>query len=74
MFAQELRPDFDKPGGRESGERAELVPEVRLLEGACATGDVGPIDRAGGVDGERGGGEAMGAGQPLRRDFDEFLE
>ena len=52
----------------------KLVAEVGLVEVACATGEVVPVDRFGGVDREHGGGEAMGAGQPLRRDADELLE
>ena len=74
MFAQEPPPDFDVPGRREPGERPELVAEVGLVEVACATGEVAPVDRSGGVDREHGGGEAVGAGQPLRRDADELLE
>lgn len=68
MFAQEPPPDFDVPGRREPGERPELVAEVGLVEVACAMGEVAPVDRSGGVDREPGGGEAVGAGQPLRRD------
>src|SRR4051794_10823939 len=74
MFAQEPPPDFDVPGRREPGERPELVAEVGLVEVACATGEVAPVNRSGGVDREHGGGEAVGAGQPLRRDADELLE
>ena len=74
MFAQEPPPDFDVPGRREPGERPELVAEVGLVEVACATGEVAPVDRSGGVDREHGGGEAVGAGQPLRRDADKLLE
>jgi hypothetical protein len=74
MFAQEPPPDFDVPGRREPGERPELVAEVGLVERACAMGEVAPVDRSGGVDREHGGGEAVGAGQPLRRDADELLE
>src|SRR5215813_6073405 len=74
MFAQEPPPDFDVPGRREPGELPELVAEVGLVEVACATGEVAPVDRPGGVDREHGGGEAVGAGQPLRRDADELLE
>ena len=50
MFAQEPSPDFDVPGRREPGERPELVAEVGLAEMACATGEVAPVDRSGGVD------------------------
>ena len=50
------------------------MAEVGLVEVACATGEVGPVDRSGGGDREHGGGEAVGAGQPLRRDADELLE
>ena len=48
--------------------------EVGLVEVACATGEVSPVDWFSGVDREHGGGEAEGAGQPLRRDADELLE
>src|SRR4051795_2990594 len=58
MFAQEPPPDLDVPGRREPGERPELVAEVGLIEVACATGEVAPVDRSGGVDRENGGGEA----------------
>ena len=74
MIAQESPPDFGVPGRREPGVRPELVAEVGLVEVACATGEVAPVDRSGGVDREHGGGEAVGAGQPLRRDADELLE
>jgi hypothetical protein len=37
------------------------VAEVGLVEVACATGEVAPVDRSGGVDREHGGGEAVGA-------------
>src|SRR5262249_50970807 len=74
MFAQEPPPDFDVPGRREPSARPELVAEVGLVEVACATGEVAPVDRSSGVDREHGGGEAVGAGQPLRRDADELLE
>src|SRR5687767_14231649 len=74
MFAQEPPPDLEVPGRREPGERPELVAEVGLVEVACAIGEVAPVDRSGGVDREDGGGEAVGAGQPLRRDADELLE
>jgi hypothetical protein len=47
MFAQEPPPDFDVPGRREPGERPELVAEVGLVEVACATGEVAPVDRSG---------------------------
>ena len=60
MFAQEPPPDFDLPGRREPGERRELVAEAGLVEVACATGEVAPVDRSGGVDREHGGGEAVG--------------
>ena len=73
MFAQEPPPDVDVPDRREPGERPELVAEVGLVEVACATGELAPVDRCGGVDREPGGGEAVGAGQPLRRDADELL-
>jgi hypothetical protein len=73
-LAQDLPPDFDVPGRREPGERPELAAEVGLVEVACATGEVAPVDRSGGVDREHGGGEAVGAGQPLRRGADELLE
>jgi hypothetical protein len=46
MFAQEPPPDFDVPGRREPGERPELVAEVGLIEVACATGAVAPVDRS----------------------------
>jgi hypothetical protein len=59
---------------REPSERSELVAEVGLVEVACATGEVAPVDRSGGVDREHGGGEAVGAGRPLRRDADELLD
>jgi hypothetical protein len=49
MFVQEPPPDFDIPGRREPGERQELVTEVGLVEVACATGEVTPVDRAVGV-------------------------
>jgi hypothetical protein len=52
----------------------ELAAEVGLVEVACANGEVAEVDRSGGVDREHGGGEAVGAGQPLRRDADELLE
>ena len=74
MFAQEPTPDFDISCRREPGELPELVAEVGLIEVACATGEVGPVDRSGGVDREHGGCEAVGAGQPFRRDADELLE
>ncbi|MER5472158.1 hypothetical protein [Streptomyces sp. NPDC002685] len=48
MFAQEPPPDFDVPDRREPGERPELVAEVGLVEVACATGEVAPVDRSGG--------------------------
>ena len=73
MFAQEPPPDFDISCRREPGELPELVAEMGLVEVARATGEVGPVDRSGGVDREHGGGEAVGAGQPLRRDADELL-
>jgi hypothetical protein len=38
------------------------VAEVGLVEVACATGEVAPVDRSGEVDREHGGGEAVGAG------------
>ena len=44
MFAQEPPPDFDGPGRREPGERPELVAEVGLVEVACATGEVAPVE------------------------------
>jgi GNAT superfamily N-acetyltransferase len=50
MFAQEPPPDFDVPGRREPGERPKLVAEVGLVEVACATGKVAPVDQSGGVD------------------------
>ena len=50
MFAQEPPPDFDVPGRREPGERPELVAEVGLVEVACATGEVAPVDRSGGTE------------------------
>jgi hypothetical protein len=62
MFAQEPPPDFGVPGRREPGDRPELVADVGLAEVACATGEVAPVDRSGGVDREHGGGEAVGAG------------
>ena len=68
MFAREPPLDFDLTGRREPGERLELVAKVGLAEEACAAGEVAPADRSGGVDREQGGGEAVGAGQPLRRD------
>ena len=49
MFAQELPPDFDVRGRREPSELPELLAEVGLVEVACATGEVGPVDRSGGV-------------------------
>src|SRR6185312_9302259 len=49
MFAQEPPPDFDVPGRREPGERLEVVAEVGLVEVACATGEVGPVNRFGRV-------------------------
>jgi hypothetical protein len=51
-------PDLDAPGRRQHGERPELVAEVSLVEVACATGEVAPVDRSGGVDREHGGGGA----------------
>jgi hypothetical protein len=33
------------------------VAEVGLVEVACATGEVAPVDRSGGVDREHGGEE-----------------
>src|SRR4051794_7770004 len=74
MFAQEPPPDFDLPGRREPGERPELVAEVGLVEVACATREVASVDRSCGVDRKHGGGEAVGAGQPRRRDADDLLE
>jgi hypothetical protein len=47
MFAQEPPPDFDISCRREPGERPELMAEVGLVEVACATGEVGPVDRFG---------------------------
>ena len=58
MFAQEPPPDFDISCRREPGELPELVAEMGLVEVARATGEVGPVDRSGGVDREQGGGEA----------------
>lgn len=63
MFAQKP-PDFDVPGRREPGERPELVAEVGLVEVACATDEVAPVDRSRRVDREHRGGEAVGAGRP----------
>jgi hypothetical protein len=74
MFAQEPPPDFDVPRRREPGEGPELMAEVGLVEVACATGEVGPVDRSGGVDREDGGGKSVGAGQPLRSDANEVLK
>src|SRR5690348_14031273 len=74
MLAPEPPPDFEVPSRREPGERPELVAEVGLVEVAGAAGEVAPVDRSGGVDRENGGGEAVGAGQPLRRDADQLLE
>src|SRR3954453_19889476 len=74
MFAQEPPPDFDVPGRREPGERPELVAEVGLVEVAGATGEVAPVDRSGGIDREKGGGEAGGAGQALRWGARELFE
>ena len=74
MFAQELLPDFDVPGRREPGERPELVAEVGLVEVACVSGEVAPVDRFSDVERQHGGGEAVAAGQPLGRDTDEGLE
>lgn len=45
-----------------------------LVQSACSTGEIAPVDRSDGVDRERGGGEAVGARQPFRRDADELLE
>ena len=47
MFAQQPPPDFDVPGRREPGERPGLVAELSLVEVACATGEVAPVDRSG---------------------------
>src|SRR3954452_1305938 len=74
MFAKEPPPDFDVPGWCEPGERPELVAEVGLVEIAGAPGEVAPVDRSRGVDREHGGGEAVVAGQPLRRDAGELFE
>jgi len=38
MLAEEALPHFDIPGRREPRELAELVNEVGLVEGACASG------------------------------------
>src|SRR5699024_2703297 len=45
-----------------------------LVEVAGLIGGPGPVDRAGGIDGEHGGGEPVGTRQPFRRDTDELLE
>src|SRR5690606_26095988 len=74
MFAQEPPPDFDVPGRRQPSESPELVAEVGLVEVACAMGELAPVGWYGGVDREHGGGEAVDAGQPLRRDADALLE
>jgi hypothetical protein len=73
MFAQEPPPDFDVPGRREPGEGPELVAEVGLVEVACATGEVTPVDRsgevqAGGLRGPRSGsdGRSTPARSPAR--------
>jgi hypothetical protein len=68
MFAQEPPPDFDVPGRREPGKRAELVAEVGLVAVACAIGEVAPVDRSGGVDRAGIGGSVSWAygGAPSR--------
>ena len=65
MFAQEPPPDFEIAGRREPGERPELLDEVGLVEVACASGEVAPVDRSGGVNREQGGGEGGRCGQSL---------
>jgi hypothetical protein len=74
MFAQEPPPDVEVAGRRQPRERPELVAEVGLVVVAGATGDVEPVDRSGGVDRAHGRGEAIGAGEPLRREADDLLE
>src|SRR5262245_16122992 len=74
VFAQEPPPEVEVAGWRQPREFPEFVAEVGLVVVAGATGEVEPVDRSGGVDREHGGGEAIGAGEPLRRDADDLLE
>src|SRR5918997_1383330 len=74
MFAKEPPPDFDISCRCQPRELPELVAEVGLIEVAPANGEVAPVDRSGEIDREHGGGQAVAAGQPLRRDADELLE
>jgi hypothetical protein len=69
MFAQEAPPDFDVPGRRERGERQELVAEVGLVELACATGEVSPVDRSGHRPAGRRDDAARMADQPQAGGF-----
>ena len=74
MLAQESPPDLEVPRRRQPRERPELVDEVRLVVVAGASGELQPVDRPGGIDRQHGRGEAIRAGQPLRRDADDLLE
>ena len=74
MLAQEPSSALEVPGRRQPRERAEIVAEVRLVVVAGANREVDPVDRSGGIDLAHGGREAVGAGQPLRRDADELFE
>jgi hypothetical protein len=74
MFAQEPPPDFDDRVGVSPVNARNSWPKLGLVEVACAIGEVAPVDRSGGVDREHSGGEAVGAGQPLRSDADELLK
>src|SRR5215213_850791 len=74
MFAHESPPDFDVPGRREPGNARNSWPKWAWWKVACPTGEVGHRRSVRRGYHEPGGGEAVGAGQPLRRDADELLE
>ncbi|WP_177225144.1 hypothetical protein [Geodermatophilus obscurus] len=49
MLAHRSPPDLDVPGRRQLGDRPVFVAEVTLVKAACATGQVAPVDRSGGL-------------------------
>src|SRR5690625_1759031 len=74
MVAQEFPPDFDIPGWREPGELPELAHEMGLVEVPRVSGNASPGDGRSDVERQHGGGEAVVASQPLRRDTDDGPE